>query len=66
MMDQSPPRHPITIEIDGKKYKGIYWIAGKILTVSTGNGGKIRQVGSTPAEALAAALLQQLASEGKA
>ncbi|MCX7140558.1 MAG: hypothetical protein NT123_05525 [Proteobacteria bacterium] len=65
-MDQSPPRYPVTIEIKGKAYKGTYWIAGKILTVSTGKGGKSRQVGSTPADALAAELLQQLAQEGKA
>ena len=31
-----------------------------------GKGGKSRQVGSTPAEDLAAALLQQLAKEGAA
>ena len=59
MMDQSPPRHPITIKIEGKKYKGTYWIAGKILTVSTGKGGKCRQVGSRPAEDLAAELLRR-------
>ena len=35
-MDQTPLRYPVTTEIDGKTYKGNYWIAGKILTVSTG------------------------------
>jgi hypothetical protein len=65
-MDQTPPRYPITCEIDGKTYKGNYWIAGKILTVSTGLGGKSKQVGSTPAEDLAKQLLQDLAKEGKA
>jgi hypothetical protein len=58
-MDQSPPRYPVTCEIDGKRYKGNYWIAGKILTVSTGLGGKSREVGSTPAEALAKQLTQE-------
>jgi hypothetical protein len=38
---------------------------GKI-TVSTGLGGKSRQVGSTPVEALAKQLLQELAKEGNA
>ena len=47
-MDQTQPRHPVTCEIDGKTFKGTYWIAGKILTVSTGMGGKSRQVGTTP------------------
>ena len=65
-MDQSPPRHPVTCEIDGKTYKGNYWIAGKILTVSTSRGGKSRQVGTTTAENLAKELLLQLAQEGKA
>jgi hypothetical protein len=65
-MDQSLPRTPITCEIDGKTYRGTYWVAGKILTVSTGLGGKSKQVGSTPAEALAEQLLLQLAKDGKA
>ena len=65
-MEQTPPRYPVTCEIDGKTYKGNYRVAGKILTITTGKGGKSRQVGSTPAEALAKELLQQLAKEGKA
>ncbi len=65
-MDQTPPRYPVTCEIDGKTYKGTYWTAGKILTVSTGMGGKSKQVGTTPAGALAKQLLQELAKEGKA
>jgi hypothetical protein len=65
-MDNNLPRHPVTTEIDGETHRGTYWVAGKILTVSTGMGGKSRQVGSTPAEALAKQLLQELAKEGKA
>jgi hypothetical protein len=65
-MDQNPPRYPVTCEIDGKTRRGTYWIAGKILTVSTGMGGKSRQVGSTPTEILAQELLRELAKEGKA
>ena len=65
-MDNNPPRYPVTCEIDGKAHRGTYWIAGKILTVSTGMGGKSKQVGSTPAEILAKQLLQELAKEGKA
>jgi len=62
-MDNNPPRYPVTCEIDGKAHRGTYWIAGKILTVSTGMGGKSNQVGSTPAEDLAKQLLQKLAKE---
>ena len=65
-MDQSPPRHPVTIEIEGKTYKGNYWVAGKILTVSTSKGGKSRQIGLTPAEVLAKQLLQELVKDRKA
>jgi hypothetical protein len=65
-MIQSPPRYPVTIEIDGKTYKGNYWVAGKILTVSTGKGGKSRQVGSTSAEVLAQQLLRELVKDEKA
>jgi hypothetical protein len=43
-----------------------YKIAGKIPTVSTGLGGKNRQIGPTPAKDLAKQLLLQLAKEGKA
>ena len=66
MMDKNPLRYPVTCEIDGKAHRGTYWIAGKILTVATGIGGKSPQVGSTPAEALAKRLLQDIAKEGKA
>lgn len=65
-MDQNPPRYPVTYEIDGRAHRGTYWVAGKILTVSTGMGGKSRQVGSTPVETLAQELLRELAREGKA
>ena len=65
-MDQSPPRYQVICDIDGKARRGTYWVAGKILTVSTGMGGKSRQVGTTPAEILAEELLRELAREGKA
>jgi len=66
-MDAKPlPRYPITCEIDGKIYKGTYWVAGKILTVSTGLGGKSKQVGTTEPEALAKQLLLELVKAGKA
>ena len=64
--DQFIPRYPVTCEIEGKTYRGTYWIAGKIMTVSTGRGGKSRQVGTSRPEALAKILLDQLAREGKA
>ena len=66
-MDAKPlPRYPITCEIDGKTHKGTYWVAGKILTVSTGLGGKSKQVGTKEPEALAKQLLLELVKAGKA
>lgn len=65
-MNQTPSRYPVTYEIECKTFKGTYWIAGKILTLSTGMGGKSRQVGSGPAEDLAEKLLLQLVKEGRA
>lgn len=65
-MDKSPQRYPVSCEIDGKPHRGTYWVAGKILTVSTGMGGKSTQVGGMPAETLAKQLLQELVKEGKA
>ena len=65
-MDKFAPRHPVSIEIDGNTYKGNYWVAGKIMTVSTGKGGKSRQVGASPPKALAEMLLGDLARAGKA
>ena len=64
-MDDGRPRYPVICEVDGKTYRGTYWIAGKILTVSTGRGGKSKQVGSTSTELLAEELLRALVKEGK-
>ena len=65
-IERRPERHPITCEVDGKSYNGKYWVAGKILTVATGLGGKSNLCRNIPAEDLARQLLQELAKEGKA
>jgi len=65
-MDRPPPRYPVTCEFDDKTHKGTYWVAGKILTVSTGLGGKSKQVGTMVPEALAKQLLLELVKTGKA
>lgn len=64
--DKYPQRYPVVCDIDGTEYRGTYWVAGKILTVSTGMGGKSKQVGSMKPEALAKQLLGLLAKDGKA
>ncbi len=65
-MDRKPlPRHPVTCEFEGKTHKGTYWVAGKILTVATGGGGKSKQVGTIEPQELAMQLLLELVKEGK-
>jgi hypothetical protein len=59
-------RQRIRCDVDGKTYEGNYWIAGKILVVSTSKGGASHQIGSNDHQALAINLLRRLASEGKA
>ena len=67
MKDTPPlPRHQITCEFEGKTHKGIYWVAGKILTVATGGGGKSKQVGTVEPQELAVQLLLELVKAGKA
>jgi hypothetical protein len=61
-----PPRYPVTYECDGKTHRGIYWVAGRILTVATGLGGKSRQIGNLDFDALARQLLAELVKTGKA
>ena len=61
-----PSRHLLAVEVDGKTHKGTYWVAGKILTVANGLGGKNKQVGTMEPEALAKQLLLELVKAGKA
>jgi len=56
----------ISIDVDGQTYSGNYWIAGKILVVSTAKGGASHQLGTSQPQALAENLLRKLAGEGKA
>jgi hypothetical protein len=65
-VSHDPTRHPIACQIDGKTRKGIYWVAGKILVVSTAMGGKSTQLGAMSPEAIAGQLLRNLVKEGKA
>ncbi len=59
-------RHRISCVVDGQTYEGNYWVAGKILVVSTAKGGSSTQLGPHQPEALAQRLLRKLALEGKA
>ena len=65
-MSDKQQRHRISCEIDGVSYAGNYWIAGKILVVSTSKGGASHQVGTGDQSSQAIKLLRRLASEGRA
>ena len=66
-MNTKPPlRHPVTCQFDGETHKATYWVAGKILAVATGRGGKSKQVGTMEPEVLARQLLLELVKAGKA
>ena len=65
-LDTTPlPRHSVICEFDSKTHKGTYWVAGKILTVATGGGGRRRQAGALQPELLARELLLELVKTGK-
>lgn len=65
-LDTTPlPRHSVICEFDSKTHKGTYRVAGKILTVATGGGGRSRQVGALQPELLARELLLELVKTGK-
>ncbi len=60
-----PSRHPVSCEHQGKTHKGTYWVAGKILTVATGGGGRSKRVGTMEPQELAMQLLLELVRAGK-
>lgn len=66
MVNPPPLRRSFTVEVAGKLHKGTFWVAGKILTVATGLGGKSKQVGTGEPEGLAKQLLVELVKAGKA
>jgi len=65
-MTNQPSRYSVSCKHDGKTFRGNYWVAGKILVVSTMKGGRSKQLGAKSAEVLAKQLLHELAKEGKA
>ncbi len=65
-MTKEPQRHRVSCEIDGRTHNGNYWVAGKILVVSTAKGGSSTQLGAISPDTLAKKLLRKLAEEGKA
>ena len=65
-MNGSDQRQRIRCDVGGRSVEGNYWLAGKILVVSTAKGGTSRQLADHDPAELAACLLRKLAEEGKA
>ena len=65
-MIENQQRHRIIREIDGKSYEGNYWVAGKLLVVSTAKGGASARLDHRVPKVLAEEVLRKLATEGKA
>ena len=65
-MNGRQERQRISCVVEGLTYSGNYWIAGKILVVSTAKGGASTQLGGNNPEELAEQLLRKLAVEGRA
>lgn len=59
-------RFPVTCDVDRVTYHGNYWVAGKILVISTARGGTSTQLAARNPERLAISLLKKLARGGKA
>jgi len=59
-------RKRISCQIDGNTFEGNYWVAGKILVVSTAKGGTSTSLNHRHPEQVAMMLLRKLAAEGKA
>ena len=59
-------RHRINCVVDGKTFEGNYWVAGKILVVSTAKGGTSGSLSHHQPEQLAKQLLRKLALQEKA
>lgn len=59
------PRAPVCCEVDGRIYRGNYWVAGMILVVSTARGGTSTQLAGRPPLALAETLLRGLVRDAK-
>jgi hypothetical protein len=58
-------KRPISVEIDGKTYKGNFEVSGGVLTVMAAYGQRATQLGQMLPTVLAAMLLRELVREKK-
>ncbi len=64
---KAPPRPvPVSIEVNGRTYNGVYTVDGSIISVSSAIGSKRTQIGGSSPKNLARVMLSELVREGKA
>lgn len=54
---------PISIELDGQTFHGLYWVEAGIVTVTTGLATKRAELGHTSADDVARLLLREIADD---
>ncbi len=57
--------YEISVEVNGKIYKGTYEVRSKMIFVSSAYGSKTTQIGGMPQEALAKMLLREILRESR-
>jgi hypothetical protein len=61
----NPRYYPVSVEIEGKKYIGAYSLDRGEIHVKAPSGSKSAQVGNSPVERLARAMLTELVLESE-
>ena len=64
-MAQPAPVRDVTVEVDGVKHKGTYYVQDSTVFVRSPIGSKATQVGGSQPSAIARMLLSELAREAK-
>ncbi len=65
-MSQEQRIYPVTVDVDGKSYRGSYVMRGRIVTVTLGAVERSRQLGGMSHEILAMTLMREMVAAGLA
>ena len=64
MAEEQPQKYPVTVEIEGKRYTGLYTVSAGIITVESDWGELRAHLGATP-ELIARRLFLQILQGAK-
>ena len=64
-MNSKPFLDEVTIEFEGKEYKGRYKVESKMVYATSAHGSKATQLGGSPAEVIARMLLRNILNDAK-